>query len=52
MTHQFSWLDEIENTQWGYLMSPGAKAFRDATITGRSGAIFKEDNTLYLLTTP
>lgn len=52
MTHQFSWLDEIENTQWGYLMSPGAKAFRDATIAGGGGAIFKEDNTLYLLTTP
>jgi hypothetical protein len=33
-------------------MTPGTKAFRDATVTGQGGAIFKENNNLYLLITP
>ena len=52
MTHQFNWWDNDKKTQWGYLMTPGTKAFRDATVTGQGGAIFKENNNLYLLITP
>lgn len=53
MSHCLEW-DDGENfyKQWGYLQSPGAKAIRDASVSGAAGALYKENNNLHLFITP
>ena len=53
MTHPITyWINGNPQTQQGYFMSPGTKAFRDTNISETGRAIFKENNNLYLLITP
>ncbi len=53
MTHPYVWWsNQIKNNSWGYLQTPGAKAFRDASFSGLKGSIISENNNNYLLITP